>query len=195
MDRTDADVPNDLVRLAYAYADEMGDASGATVGDIRDVVEDVVSQVRGMTTLSCRGAGCWGCCRGAVLVFDVEWSDLRPHIPAEAFDRVRASAGVFTNYGRAREAVCPLLDRSTGRCTVYEHRPVACRAYGVVTPAEWCFPEVSGVRDVGTPTPLQAVVMGVGIALARASGSIAVQSLTDRMLSVMGVQVQHGVSP
>ena len=38
--------------------------------------------------------------------------------------RIRASAG------KERPVVCPLLDTNAGTCTVYEARPIACRAYG-----------------------------------------------------------------
>ncbi|HOB47527.1 MAG TPA: YkgJ family cysteine cluster protein [Zoogloea sp.] len=81
------------------------------------------------------GKGCDSCCRRLADVprlTAAEWEWLReglaglaPERLAEIGRRMTALAGDPT-----RPVVCPLLDRDTGACPVYAHRPVACRTYG-----------------------------------------------------------------
>jgi|SRR5579884_2386898 len=78
--------------------------------------------------------GCDDCCRhlaAAPRVTQEEWrliahaiGGLAPDTAGAVRQRIRDSAGV------TRPVVCPLLDRHSGTCLVYEARPVACRAYG-----------------------------------------------------------------
>jgi len=44
---------------------------------------------------------------------------------AEIGERIMALAG-----STERPVTCPFLDRETGACPVYPHRPIACRTYG-----------------------------------------------------------------
>lgn len=104
---------------------------------------------------SCRGAGCWGCCRGEVVVSREELTDLLPRLGPEVSRRALAAQ----NADR-REAICPVLDPATGKCTAWEARPLMCRAYNAVTPADWCFPERSGLRDVASAVGPLGVVGG-----------------------------------
>lgn len=79
--------------------------------------------------------GCDSCCRRLAAVprlTAVEWNLLEEGLAALPPERLE-------EIGRNIEAVaaeptgpvvCPLLDRSTGACPVYLHRPVACRSYG-----------------------------------------------------------------
>ena len=60
-------------------------------------------------------------------------------------------------------ALCPLLDPDTKLCTVYAERPLVCRAYVVVSPPDFCYPERVGpmpVHRVGEP--LKALVGAMG---------------------------------
>jgi Fe-S-cluster containining protein len=59
--------------------------------------------------------------------------------------------------------LCPLLDPETRACSVYDERPLACRAYLAVTPVDDCYPERTGPRKVGTIMEPQALV---GLAVA-----------------------------
>ncbi len=49
---------------------------------------------------------------------------LSPDVRALVHERIEALRD------RSRPVVCPLLDRQTGACLVYAHRPSACRTYG-----------------------------------------------------------------
>lgn len=37
------------------------------------------------------------------------------------------------------DSICPFLDRETNRCTVYDKRPVTCRAFPILTPSPMTF--------------------------------------------------------
>lgn len=84
--------------------------------------------------------GCDECCRRLAAVPRVsreEWraiavalDALPPEVAAAARVRIAESAGA------TRPVTCPLLDRETGSCLVYEARPVACRAYGFYSEPE-----------------------------------------------------------
>lgn len=51
-----------------------------------------------------------------------EWERLQPRLTPEMIDRLRRLDGP--------PYVCPMLDRATGACGVYDVRPIACRTYG-----------------------------------------------------------------
>jgi uncharacterized protein len=78
--------------------------------------------------------GCDECCRhlaSVPRVSEAEWLPILAAIQAlpsviagQVRQRIRDSAAM------SRPIVCPLLDRASGDCLVYEARPVACRAYG-----------------------------------------------------------------
>lgn len=113
-----------------------------------------------VTPVSCRGLGCSACCRSDVPVFVHELPGLLAAMPPDAVERVQANAGRLV--AGARGVPCPALDPATGACTVYAARPAACRGYAVVSPAEWCDVEVSGVRDVATPVERLLLVAMLG---------------------------------
>ena len=85
--------------------------------------------------------GCSYCCHGAVFASAPEILRIADFLketrtPAELAtlraraDDVAARVAPLDIEGRAAARVpCPLLDEATGRCGVYEVRPVACRAY------------------------------------------------------------------
>ncbi|HJZ99969.1 MAG TPA: YkgJ family cysteine cluster protein [Candidatus Solibacter sp.] len=78
--------------------------------------------------------GCDDCCRrlaSAPRVSAVEWQriataiDALPaNIAAIVRERIRESASA------TRPVTCPLLDRESGACLIYDARPIACCAYG-----------------------------------------------------------------
>lgn len=78
--------------------------------------------------------GCDDCCRhlaAAPRVTREEWrlvADAIGALSPDAADTVRQC--IRDSAGATRPVICPLLDRSSGTCLVYEARPVACRAYG-----------------------------------------------------------------
>jgi len=79
--------------------------------------------------------GCDGCCRrlAAMPVLSAaEWTLLKAGLEAldetrQAAIRRRLAALAGTVGG---PLVCPLLEPTSGICTVYRQRPVACRTYG-----------------------------------------------------------------
>lgn len=102
--------------------------------------------------LSCTGIGCNGCCRGAVQVEPAELPSIVAAMDDAAWQRVTDAAVAIGN--QPETTMCPLLEPTTGACSVWAARPATCRAYGVVSPAEWCWPEKVGLRDVARPMPL-----------------------------------------
>lgn len=79
--------------------------------------------------------GCDGCCHRLAEIpalTGAEWELLKEGLaalPEEQRERI-GRAIVALAESAARPVVCPLLDRATGACPVYRHRPVACRTYG-----------------------------------------------------------------
>ena len=117
---------------------------------IRGRVDEFVGQLKARRAISCGGAGCCGCCRGEIALHPREAQRLLPHVTPAAWERVRRQHELYQGApeGAAqRLARCPLLEPD-GRCGVYAERPLACRAYVVVTPVDWCYPERAGTRDV-----------------------------------------------
>ena len=81
------------------------------------------------------GKGCDNCCRRLAEVprlTAAEWALLQEGLAALPPEQ-RAEIGrhmLELAETPSRPVVCPMLDRSTGACPVYLHRPVACRSYG-----------------------------------------------------------------
>ena len=131
----------------------MGEGAPAReiVGTIAEMVQtDAETGARSMSErvsggrrlpLAC-AEGCSYCCHSSTvhastpeILRIASW--LKEHrSPAELADLKARSAAAAERIapldlaGRAREKVaCPLLDPTAGRCTVYEVRPISCRAY------------------------------------------------------------------
>jgi Fe-S-cluster containining protein len=109
--------------------------------------------------LACR-AGCFGCCVGLFDISVPEAALVRAGVARlsvqDREDVVRRSQGIVTEsaaafpgdaaagllyQGRSEEAddhyfalvadrACPMLELPTGRCRIYEERPITCRTYG-----------------------------------------------------------------
>lgn len=130
--------------------------------EVRLRVEDIAS-TRG--TWPCR-KGCDDCCRSLASVPIVtrrEWQLLAAELArlesatADAIrERIRKSATA------SRPVVCPMLDRHSGTCLVYDARPIACRSYGFYLERE----SVLGchrIEQVAEESP--GVIWGNGTAL------------------------------
>lgn len=81
------------------------------------------------------GKGCDSCCKRLAEVPQLtaaEWDLLRKGLAGLAPDHLQAISREIAAVAdsTARPVICPLLDRATGACPVYLHRPVACRTYG-----------------------------------------------------------------
>ena len=79
--------------------------------------------------------GCDTCCRqlaGIPELTAAEWEWLREglaSLPPEQLGTIRDAMQALAA-SPARPVTCPFLDRKTGACPVYAHRPIACRTYG-----------------------------------------------------------------
>ncbi len=108
-------------------------------------------------------------------------------LAARAADAERAGGDPEEAAATAR---CPLLDATTGACTVYAERPLVCRGYVVVTPPRDCHPELVGPREVATPS---LAVGLIGMALSGLpGGGGALQLLPGALLAWRAGQEDHG---
>lgn len=105
---------------------------------LAQILADIETRVRAIRSdhrdWPCR-LGCDGCCRRLADVPRItaaEWDWLREGLAALPPDRLQEIGQDIAALGEqpSRPIVCPLLDRSSGACRVYAHRPVACRTYG-----------------------------------------------------------------
>lgn len=128
--------------------------------------------------------GCDGCCHRLAdipTLTETEWELLQEGLaalPAEQRARIgREIAALAESTGRP--VVCPFLDRQTGACPVYAHRPIACRTYGFYVQRDrglYC-PEIESRVSSGE---LAHVVWGNHDAIdARLAGLGEKRSLTD----------------
>jgi Fe-S-cluster containining protein len=100
----------------------------------------------GRTWWPCR-MGCDHCCRQLAdplpitgLEWAVLWEGFR-QLPPEIQAEIRARVAEQERSGAQRPYTCPFLNRETGACRVYAHRPMACRSYGFAVSREkglWC---------------------------------------------------------
>jgi Fe-S-cluster containining protein len=91
--------------------------------------------------------GCDHCCRtlsAPLPLTELEWRYLWEgfqQLPPEAQVEVRARVKELEQRPDAESFICPLLDRETGACRVYAHRPLVCRSYGFAAARDggrWC---------------------------------------------------------
>lgn len=140
----------------------------------------------------CR-SGCAACCLQRVYVFAEEASCIIDHLRrtrglqalAELGERCRehvTQVGHLDGYEHFdRRVPCPLLDRSTQRCTAYDVRPYACRLYLVVSSPERCA-ESSRAEIHQLDTPALRTAYFHGVLDLRGSDDLA--ALTDSMVQL-----------
>ena len=79
--------------------------------------------------------GCDHCCRHLAAVPQLtatEWDVLKQGLQlldARRLQEIRRAVAALSDAAPGA-VVCPMLERESGACPVYAHRPVACRSYG-----------------------------------------------------------------
>ena len=79
--------------------------------------------------------GCDNCCRQLAAVPRLtakEWDVLKQGLQlldASRLQEIRRAVAALPEAAQG-PVVCPMLERESGACPVYAHRPVACRSYG-----------------------------------------------------------------
>jgi Fe-S-cluster containining protein len=138
---------NDPKDLARAFASNLGKLDGlrralAAWALARDTLEGTMA-ARRVEEGACH-KGCAWCCNFQVTVRFADAAHLARRARAEPVleARVRATAARIGHLGdpvaRLKAAIpCAFLDRGSGACSVYEDRPLACRAYRS-RDAGWC---------------------------------------------------------
>jgi Fe-S-cluster containining protein len=125
---------------------------------------------------TCR-VGCTACChdnpRGVTGVerrYLTAWVDRWEDGPAlRARFRELAAQATDPESWRRKHIACPLLEN--GRCRAYERRPIACRAFVALSPAEWCSPESADyARRVNPHLDPPAVILQIFNALSQHLG-------------------------
>lgn len=152
----------DTARELMAQLGGSASLAAATLEEARGLVDDVFQrEVAEASTsdapITCRGIGCFWCCRGEIAVIREEADRLVERATEDQLRRAWKDRDALTSTDNETRttAWCPLLDRTTGRCEQYDERPLVCRSYHVVTPPEWCSRELSGVKEVGSyPIPM-----------------------------------------
>ncbi|HXU30465.1 MAG TPA: YkgJ family cysteine cluster protein [Thermoanaerobaculia bacterium] len=145
--------------------------------------------------LACR-PGCTACCHGPFPISALDARRLRrglaelvrtaPERAAGVIERARAQARLFMGKDvkdlqdedlaeiceRFGEMPCPVLEVSTGRCELYDHRPLTCRTFGPPTrfgeerlaPCDLCFvgaseAEIEAARIEPDPEDLEGRIL------------------------------------
>jgi Fe-S-cluster containining protein len=137
---------SDPKELARAFAASLAGVEGlrralAAWAIARDTLEGTMALQR-VDEGACH-KGCAWCCNFHVTVRFADAAHLARRARAEpALEaRVRATAarvGHLDPVSRLRAAIpCAFLDQATGACSVYQDRPLACRAYRS-RDADWC---------------------------------------------------------
>jgi uncharacterized protein len=106
----------------------MSDAGDLPAGDFAPWVRSMQAAIRdeGASDVPC--GGCTACCRSAQFVHVApDEADARAHIPAELLFPAPGLPHGHHVLGYDERGHCPML--VDDRCSIYEHRPRACRTY------------------------------------------------------------------
>ncbi|MCB9128019.1 MAG: YkgJ family cysteine cluster protein [Ardenticatenales bacterium] len=158
-------------------ATDDGDRAPASACAALDALYTQIAQRVGAATAA-RGAwpcakGCDGCCRRLAALPHVtaaEWQRMAEGLallPAAEQAAIRQRIDVAARGGAAPpHVVCPFLHDSSGACSIYDHRPAACRMYGFYVARsgnQWC-DIVQALDDNGE---LNGLILGNFDAMAR----------------------------
>lgn len=180
-----------MSRILSRAEDRISAAGGPRLTPLsvrRQIVDQVWSETKELlkgtkTPFSCLGKGCWGCCRGQVSVSPSEVTQIWDSMNEASRERVKRHRGVTEDI--ERKAICPLLDLETRECSVWASRPLACRAYNVISPVDDCYPERVGDREtamVGAPILVISEFMSADME-AGENWTTLLRALVDRTLA------------
>jgi Fe-S-cluster containining protein len=177
-------------RDTHVKPDRQGEALARANARMRVINRDYDAAARAemkregiLERLSCRGSGCYGCCHlfiaGVTLVEALHIVLTYPEVVARAESQLKAQLDRMNEIGMrsvdfmdegsverfevkwfAEAQLCALLDLASGRCGVYDARPIACRQHHVldIDPALCDPPGYVGVVPGYTPTVMQDAV-------------------------------------
>jgi len=127
------ELPADIVALEDALATRLAAMPGGAAQRLRALYAAMAQISDAVAPFVACKAGCTSCCHYKVSVFPLEarlieaWTGHR---------RLPTPAPVQEFHGQP----CPFL--KSGRCSIYAHRPMACRQHFALTAtAHWCAPE------------------------------------------------------
>lgn len=124
---------------------------GARLTELRSEVDTWANSPAVKARVSC-SAGCFGCCRAVVPVAPGEAEHVLQALSEEGKARVLRFRGNLVS-------LCPLLEN--GRCSVYQDRPLVCRAFHSESAPADCYPE-GGDREVVQVLPGPALSKRLG---------------------------------
>ena len=97
-------------------------------GDFASWLRDMQAAIRGERTADVPCDGCTACCTSAQFVhIEPDESDTLAHIPAHLLFPAPLRPRGHVLLGYDERGHCPML--VDNRCSIYEHRPRACRTY------------------------------------------------------------------
>jgi hypothetical protein len=108
--------------------DTLPDDPELEAGDFSAWLADMPAAIRGEGASSVPCAGCTACCTASQFVhISPDERDTLEHIPAELLFPAPGLPAGHVVLGYDQRGHCPLL--IDNQCSVYEHRPQACRTY------------------------------------------------------------------
>ena len=98
-------------------------------GDFTEWLTAIRQSMRDGTTMNVPCGACTACCRSAQFVdIGPDEADALTHIPVELLSPAPGRPG-HRVLGYDAEGRCPMLGEDDAGCTIYEHRPRACRTF------------------------------------------------------------------
>ncbi|WP_018973149.1 YkgJ family cysteine cluster protein [Rudaea cellulosilytica] len=132
-DRLLNELSPDIVAREDGLAEEIAGLSGSAASRLRALYAALAQISDAVAPFVACHAGCTSCCHYNVSVFPLEAQFIEAWTGHRRLARTKP-AGDF------RGQACPFLKQ--GRCSIYAHRPVACRQHFALTAtAHWCAPE------------------------------------------------------
>lgn len=146
---------------------EQRPSPGGRAAGVHDAMTQPLANVRlpAGRTVQCR-SGCASCCRVLVTVFPDEATlalmaaaDVGIEVDRERLARQAAAGHSVEKWRELSRADRTCVFLRDERCTVYEHRPGACRKYAVASSPEFCDVDRHPGHDVEVVAAVEAEVI------------------------------------